>query len=93
MGHGFCVVWSRIFQEMWVTRFFRAQKKRAVVEPLSGALTGLCEKRFGLGFEVGGKPLPHFFGCRLGLALDHSADDFLHHVLRDVLEVVLRKTV
>jgi hypothetical protein len=39
--------------------------------PLSGALTSPCEKRFGLAFHVGGKPLLHIFGCRLGFALDH----------------------
>ena len=93
MGHGFCVVWSRVFQEVWVTKVLPSNKKESGGEPLSGALTVLCKEHFGLAFQVGGKPLLHFFGCRLGFALDHSVDDFLHHVGRNIPEVILRKTV
>jgi len=58
------------------------EREREVL-PLSGALTALCEKRFGFALKL---------GRRLHLALDHSRNDFLHQVRRDVPEVVLRKS-
>jgi hypothetical protein len=47
-------------------------KKESGGEPLSGALRVLCKEHFGLAFQVGGKPLLHFFGRRFGFAIDHS---------------------
>src|SRR5262249_3693228 len=68
------------------------RKESGRLFPLSFLLLAmLCQERFGLAFSLQGVPLLHLFCCRLGLAIDHPRDDFLHHIRRDVPVVVLRK--
>lgn len=55
--------------------FTPSTKKESGGKPLSGVLTALREKHFGVALKLGRELLLHLFERRLGFAIDHSGDD------------------